>query len=223
MKFFLRFYCHLFLAAFMAVGAVAHADTYQFFDLGSADRVSIFGITASGIAVLLYNSPVGAPECAISHICQEYETWENGVMVDYSPIAPNLVYDNGTPCTVSPSFLAFSVPGTCNNGYEVYNAGPAAPAPYTDEIFTGPDPAADFFANSVPFIEDIDLNSSGDFIYNASHPAGGSGENFEAIDLTTLVTPEPASFLMLSTGFLCFAGIIRRRRSVCPKAANEAR
>lgn len=69
---------------------------YQIFDLGNGNRVSDVGIIADGTAVLVYDLPVGTPQCAISHICQEYEIWVNGVMVNYSPTAPNLVYDNGT-------------------------------------------------------------------------------------------------------------------------------
>jgi len=193
-----------------AVPAAAHADTYQIFDLGSGNDTGAIGITASGTAVLVYNVPVGAPLCAISDICQEYETWVNGVMVNYSATAPNLVYDNGTPCTVSASFLTFAVPGTCNNVYEVYSAGPAAAMPYTDDTFTGPDPVADLFATGPTFIEDVDLNSSGDFIYNISHPTGGAGEYAEAIDLTT-ETPEPASIFLLATGLFAVAGTQRRR------------
>jgi hypothetical protein len=206
----LGFAAILALVGLFAVPAAAHADTYQIFDLGSGDRTSAIGITASGAAVLVYNVPVGAPLCEISRICQEYETWVNGVMVNYSPTAPSLVYDNGTPCTVSAPFLTASVPGTCNNGHEVYSAGPAAPTPYTDDTFTGPDPVADLFATGPTLIGDVDLNSSGDFLYNVSHPTGGAGEFEEAIDLTT-ETPEPASFYLLATGLFAVAGTMRRR------------
>ena len=193
-----------------AAPAVAYADTYNIFDLGSGDRTGIVGITDAGTAVLVYNVPVGAPPCAISHICQEYETWVGGVMVNYSPTAPNLIYDNGTPCTVSPSFLTFSVPGTCNNGHEVYTVGPGEMTPYTLDTFTGPDPVADLFASGSTFIQEVHLNSSGDFVYNLSHPTGDGGENLEAIDLTT-DAPEPASIVLLGTGLLAAVGTLRRR------------
>jgi hypothetical protein len=202
------------LIGLFAAPVAANADTYEIFDLGSGDFTDAVGITASGTAVLVYNVPVGAPLCATSDICQEYETWVNGVMVSDSPTAPSLVYDNGTPCTASAPFLTFSVPGTCNNGHEVYSAGPAAAAPYTDDTFTGPDPVADLFATGPTFIGDVDLNSSGDFIYNISHPTGGAGEFEEAIDLTT-ETPEPASVFLLATGLFAVAGTVRRRPFAC--------
>lgn len=194
--------------------AKAHADTYQFFDLGSTSPshfVSILGITASGTVVLDYHIPVGADPCKSSNICNEYETWVNGVMVSNSFTNPGLTYDNGTACTVSAPFLASSVPGTCNNGHEVYNAGSAAMAPYTDATFTGPDPVADLLATPPISVDEVNLNSSGDFAYVASHPtSGGIGEIYEAIDLTTGQVPEPNSIFLLGTGLLVAVGTTRR-------------
>jgi hypothetical protein len=210
----LSFAAVLAVTGLFAAPVAAHADTYEIFDLGSGNFTAAVGITASGTAVLVYNVPVGAPLCAVSDICQEYETWVNGVMVNYSPTAPDLVYDNGTPCTVTVPFLPFAAPGgTCNNGYEVYSAGPGEP-PYSLDTFTGPDPVADLFASGPTFIGDVDLNSSGDFIYNISHPTGGAGEFEEAIDLTT-ETPEPASVFLLATGLFAVAGTVRRRPFAC--------
>jgi len=194
----------------VAVSAVAHADTYQLFGLGSGDRTNVVGITASGVVVLVYNVPVGAPLCLTSHICQEYETFVDGVMVKESPTAPALVYDNGSACSVSAPFLSSPVPGTCNNGHEVYAASLPGMPSYLQDTFTGPDPVADLFAVGPVFLSDVNLNASGDFVYNISHPTGGSGVFAEAIDLGAS-TPEPASIVLIGTGVVALAGSLRRR------------
>jgi hypothetical protein len=198
-----------------AVPAAAHADTYEIFGLAAgpinAGSFDIIGITASGTAVLVFNLHPGVPQCSISGICHEYGTFVNGVMVNESTTAPNLVYDNGTPCTVSASFLTYPVPGTCNNGHEVYTAGFAI-APYSNETFTGPDPVANYFASYSTEIGFVDLNASGDFVYYAS-PIGaddGAYQIEEAIDLTS-ETPEPSSIFLLATGLLALAGTLRHR------------
>jgi hypothetical protein len=195
------------IIGFFTAPAVAHADTYQILDLGSGNRTTIVGITASGTVVLDFHLFAGVDPCKSSNICDEYSTWVNGVMVNQSFTAPNLVYDNGAPCTVSAPFLTSSAPGICNNGHEVYNAVGAA-IPYTGSTFTGPDPVTDLFASIT--VGDVNLNSSGDFAYNISHPTGGGGEIAEAIDLTTDQIPEPGSIFLLGTGLLAAVGTKRR-------------
>lgn len=213
------------MTAALAIGlfsipAAAHADTYQLLVLASGnnfDLTDIVGITASGTAVLVYHVPAGAPLCSVSGICQEYQTWADGHSGILSPEAPDYVYDNGTPCTVDAPFLAYAVPGTCNNGHEVYNAGLAAAIPYTDATFIGPDPATDMLANGESLISQVDLNASGDILFSETHhAAGGTGEFVEAIDLTTSQVPEPASIFLMSTGLLAAAEMARRRLQ--PKA-----
>ena len=187
----------------------AHADTYQFFDLSpdttAAGTTSVYGITDSGAVVLVETLHVGVPQCANQGICTEYETFVDGTMVSESPTAPSLVYDDGTACTPTTSFAATAVgTGVCNNGHEVYVATPSGGQP---TAFDGPD-LTDVFATSPAFISEVDLNSSGDFAYDISHPAASTGELFEAVDLSS--TPEPGSIFLLGTGLFA-AGTLRRR------------
>ena len=51
------------------------------------------------------------------------------------------------------------------------------------------------------------MNSLGDIVFNDE-----SNEYwYEAVDLSTAVTPEPGSLLLLATGILALAAVARRR------------
>jgi hypothetical protein len=200
-----------FSAAIIAIAVVlfaapqpVHADTYQIFDLGSGYRTDLIGITASGTVVT-----------DIFGVCNPidldcFQTWVDGMLVTESTTPPSLVYDNGTPCTPNaPAALIGSVPtAACNNGHEVYGTDMYAPE-YPNTIFTGPDPVTDRFGPGI--LDEVRLNSSGDFLYLEGNLGIGDGEIYEAIDLTTAATPEPGSIFLLGTGALTALAVMRRR------------
>jgi hypothetical protein len=175
----------------LTVPASAFADTYQIYDLGDGNGFGIYGIDDSGTVVISNNH--GGPT---------YDTWVNGSLVNTSPTVPTLVFDNGTPC--SPSLAAgMTVVGhtSCNNGFEVFGGEYLGGS---RGIYTGPDPT-DFLQNGT--VDALVLNAYGDFAWTD----GFHEENFEAIDLSTVPTPEPSSLILLGTGVLAAAGTMRRR------------
>jgi hypothetical protein len=193
----------------LAASTASHADTYQKFDLGPghdfnpSERFPI-GIEASG-AVVIFTDPAACGQQAPPYIC--YETWVNGRLISKSPTNP-YVYDNGTQCTPDAPAGFYIGYALCNNGHEVYEASLSVPQPPYFSIFTGPDPVTDFFGYGI--FEISSLNSSGDFLYTVG-PFNNGGEIFEAIDLTTTPTPEPASIFLLGTGALTALAGMRRR------------
>jgi hypothetical protein len=191
---------------FFTSASHSYADTYTFFDLGSADDGrDPLGITSTGTVVIsAQGGPCGSP----INTC--FETYTNGVLVAFSTTNPGLVYDNGSPCTptVSPAIGSTNVAeASCNGAREVFGTGHFAPSPFENSIFDGPNPSNFVASHSVdtPFR----LNASGDFVVVADQITFPSdGEIFEAIDTTV---PEPGSILLLDTGVLAAAGAMRRR------------
>ena len=186
-------------ASLLGAPASALADTYQVFDLGGANSRNIYGIDGAGTVV------VSNAVCPVGNFNPCYQTYLNGVSTSgFLLAAPSLVYDNGSPC--APSLPAGSVVfnGACNNGREVFGA--LFSSPLVQGVFIGTDPVADFFHSGSA--NKIALNASGDFAWTD----GLAEELFAAEDLTTdSQVPEPSSMLLLGTGVLAGAGVLRRR------------
>jgi hypothetical protein len=175
----------------------AHADSYTIFDLGDANGRGIEGIDKTGDVVIF------GLECGAIFPC--YTTYVDGHAADPGPSVPDLVYDDGTPCTSTPA--GFNAGKTvCNHGYiglgTLFNPNGKSGGTYTGS------------GNNLQFLhtgsaDQVFLNSIGDFAWTD----GRDEEIFEAIDNTT-ATPEPGSLLLVATGLLCFVAAVRRKAAV---------
>jgi hypothetical protein len=185
-------------ATLFTFSPIAHADTYQIFDLGSGTHRNIVGITSSGVVV---TDSVGDAA---------YEIWIDGQPQFSDGSNPGFTYDNGSTCTPNAPSDLRPVGAKCNNGHEVYGSLLNLNPQYGNYIYDGPDPSTDKIAGAE--LDILDLNSSGDFaaIININQLTP-DGEIIQAIDLTSRAVPEPSSFLFLGTGVLTALGIVRRR------------
>jgi hypothetical protein len=183
--------------SFFTASADARADSYKVFDLGDTNGRNIYGIDTSGTVVV---SNLLCP----GNISVCYQTYFDGNLTSgFLPAPPSLMYDNGSPCTPSLPAGDTVFHGECNNGREVFGA--LFSSPLLEGVFTGPNPVADFFYSGSA--DKIALNAAGDFAWTD----GVAEELFQAVDLTTESTvPEPDSILLLGSGVLAAAGVLRR-------------
>jgi hypothetical protein len=199
----------VFASLLFFAASFAKADTYQIFDLGDGHRRTPIGITASGEVVIV--DAANLLQCGaipFQSVC--YQLFMNGVLSGVQIDPPSLVYDDGTPCTPNAPFSVDIAAAKCNGSLEVYGTDRYAAIPKT--IFDGPN-LADQVASGYE-LDELLLNSSGDFAFVANEGSAGTdgdGEVYEAVDLTTDVAPEPGSFLLVGTGVLAALGSLRRR------------
>ncbi|WP_158945798.1 PEP-CTERM sorting domain-containing protein [Granulicella sp. S190] len=185
----------LFAVAAFTCPKTALADSYTILDLGDANARSIYGMDTAGDVVIYGNG------CGTFGPC--YTTFIDGVASSHSESAPDMVYDDGTPCTSTPAGFN-AAKKVCNSGYvglgTLFNANGNPNGAY---IGSGDD----FQFLHSGSADQVFLNSVGDFTWT-----DGSGEEiYEAIDTTVSTVPEPGNLMLVGTGLLLFTAAVRRR------------
>lgn len=191
----------------------ALADSYTIFDLGNDNGHGIYGIDTAGNVVVW-----GGSGCGSGSMC--YVTYADGLATATSSTAPDLVYDDGTPCGSTPS--GFNASKTaCNNGFiglgTLYN-----PNGDPNGVYAGSASDLQFLHNGSA--DQIFMNSFGDFAWTDGQSEQifvailNSAPQFAAQSLfieqqydPPTTTPEPSSLLLVFSGLLFFAAAIRRK------------
>ncbi len=193
------------------------ADSYTVVDLGNANGHGIYGIDTAGDVVVW-----GTSGCGIS-ASSCYVTYSNGVATDNGSIAPTLAYDNGASCGSTPG--GFNAARTACNGQWIGLGSVFNPNGDPNGVYFGSGSSLDFIHRGSA--DQLFLNSLGDFawtdgrdeeIFELIQTAGpvlndGAVHDTSTEDFDPVTTPEPKSLLLVATGFIWVAVMLRRSKA----------
>ncbi len=182
---------------FLLLPARTYADSYIIYALDIDNGRNIVGIDTSG-DVVIHDININ-----------EFLTYQNGVLINTTSTLPTLTYDNGTTGCSVPAGFQQEGSTVCNNG-RIGFWGENNPNSEPNGVYTGALASPTLIMPGVGGGVGLTfLNSSGDFAFDNLEQE----MNYQAIDQSTLPTPEPSSLLLIGTGCVSLFTVLRRKLS----------